>query len=75
MSNFLGLRTFPRLVLNWRWNWNTNARKKRLGEASNATMDELRAFFSPYNDALAELLRHRRQPLAAKAISRWSGDS
>ena len=71
VSTFLGVRAFPRLVLNWKWNWNTNARKKRLGEASNATLDELRTFFAPYNDALADFLRHRRQPQAAQAVERW----
>ena len=69
------MRAFPRLVLNWKWSWNTNARKKRLGEESNATIGELRAFFSPYNDALAGLLRHRRQPQAANAVAGWNSNS
>ncbi|KAL3924530.1 MAG: hypothetical protein SGPRY_003890, partial [Prymnesium sp.] len=71
VSSFLGVRPFPRLVLNWEWSWNKNSRKKRLGEASNSTLAELRAFFAPFNVALIELLRKRRQRRAAHAVERW----
>ncbi|KAL1503035.1 hypothetical protein AB1Y20_011104 [Prymnesium parvum] len=71
VSNFLGVGPFPRLVLNWKWTWNTNAKKSRLGEANNGTIAELRAFFAPYNDALIELLRKRRQPMAAHSVGQW----
>lgn len=71
VSKFLGIRPFPRLVLNFKWSWNINQRKKGLGEASNHTLEEMRSFFSPYNDALVELLHKRHQQMAARSVQAW----
>lgn len=65
------MRPFPRLVLNWDWKWNTNAKSVGRKGPSNETLRQLREFYSPYNDALAELLRHRRQVQAAEGVDQW----
>ena len=74
IATFLGVVSFPRLVLNWKWNWNVgkqSSRKDRRQVVSDATLAQLRHFFAPYTDALGVLLRKRGQVRAAVSVATW----
>ena len=84
VASFLGVSPFPRMVLEWNWQWNqlTQPPGKQLAAAAAATaaaaaaarapvLAELRAFYAPYNAALAALLRKRGQAHTARYVESW----
>lgn len=70
ITGFLGLRSFPRMVLDWKWDWNRRSRATRV-ECAAETLDALRTFFRPHVRELAELLTRRRQLRAAAYVRKW----
>ena len=86
VASFLGVAPFPRMVLEWNWQWNqlTQPPGKQLAAAAAAAaataaaaaarapvLAELRAFYAPYNAALAALLRKRGQAHTARYVESW----